>query len=73
MFEGVVCTASQVTLSFDHRHTFNVAVSELMTLSNTLRERGTLRGTAEYHTALEILCLLLAPMAPHISSQLWEG
>ena len=63
----------QVTASFRERHTFNVAVSELMILSNTLRDGRSLAGSPAHHSALETLCLLLAPMAPHISSQLWEG
>lgn len=63
----------QVTASFQQRYTFNVAVSKLMTLSNTLRDNKDLRGSLEYHCALEAMCLLLAPMAPHITSQLWEG
>ena len=63
----------QVTVSFQQRYTFNVAVSKLMTLSNTLRDHKELRGSLEYHCALEAMCLLLAPMAPHITSQLWEG
>jgi leucyl-tRNA synthetase len=62
----------EVTASFTERHTFNVAVSELMILSNTLRDGRSLRGSPAYHSALETLCLLLAPMAPHITSQLWE-
>ena len=71
-------------MSFEQRHTFNVAVAELMALSNTLKERREEgrgrreegregKGRREYHKALETLCTLLAPMAPHISSELWEG
>ena len=63
----------QVTASFTERHTFNVAVSELMILSNTLRDGRSLSGSPAYHSALETLCLLLAPMAPHVTAQLWEG
>ena len=60
-------------MSLEHRHAFNVAVAELMILSNFLKERREMRGGREYHLALETLCLLLAPMAPHISSELWTG
>ena len=68
-----VCVCLQVTLSFRDRHTFNVAVSELMVLSNTLRDTRQLQGSHAYQSSLETLCQLLAPMAPHITSQLWEG
>ncbi|CAI8015552.1 Leucine--tRNA ligase [Geodia barretti] len=62
----------EVTASFTERHTFNVAVSELMILSNTLRDGRSLSGSPAYHSALETLCLLLAPMAPHVTAHLWE-
>ena len=52
----------QVTESFQYCYTLNVAVAELMTLSNTLKANKVLRGRRPYHTALETLCLLLAPI-----------
>ncbi|HEX7004252.1 MAG TPA: leucine--tRNA ligase [Trueperaceae bacterium] len=53
---------------------FNTAIAELMTLQNTMsrlksRELGALPEWAE---AVEALLLLLAPIAPHISEELWE-
>ena len=60
-------------MAIQDRHAFNVAVSELMILSNTLRDTRHHRGSPVYQSALETLCLLLAPMAPHITSQLWQG
>ncbi len=52
---------------------YNVAIAELMTFSNKLKNfRTELLGTLVYHHSLRALCVLLAPMAPHITSELWE-
>lgn len=63
----------QVTTFLGDRHTFNTAVSELMILSNVLRDMESVSHTKEYHEALCTLTVLLAPMAPHFTSELWEG
>ena len=64
----------QVTEMMERRHSFNVAVSALMTLSNVLQGcSSSIAGSAEYHMALSTLTVLLAPMAPHMASQLWSG
>ena len=52
---------------------FNAAVMELMILSKVLRNTQNVSDSEEFHQALVVLCKLLAPMAPHISSELWEG
>ena len=44
-----------------------------MVLSNVLRDTQNVSDSEEFHQALVVLCKLLAPMAPHISSELWEG
>ena len=63
----------QVTQHLD-QHTYNVAIAELMTFSNKLRDfRRELLGTPVFHRSLAVLCTLLAPMAPHIASELWEA
>jgi leucyl-tRNA synthetase len=52
---------------------FNTALSKLMELTNALsaaRDDG-LAGTDAYAEGVEALLLLLAPMAPHISEELW--
>jgi leucyl-tRNA synthetase len=52
---------------------FNTAIAKLMELTNVLmrsREAG-LSGTEAYRSGVESLLLLLAPMAPHISEELW--
>ena len=53
------------------QNTFNVAVAELMTYSNLIKESTDLVGSRDYHKALCIMCTLLAPMAPHIASEMW--
>lgn len=52
-----------------------MAIAQLMKFCNHLRDfttRTELLGTAVYHQSLQTLCTLLAPMAPHIASELWE-
>lgn len=52
---------------------FNTVVSGLMEFINALSDRqakGTWR-TKTFHQALEILLVLMAPIAPHISDELW--
>ncbi|MEP7041065.1 MAG: leucine--tRNA ligase [Chloroflexota bacterium] len=53
---------------------FNTALSKLMQLTNALgaaRDDG-LAGTDAYAEAVDTLLLLLAPMAPHITEELWS-
>ena len=55
----------------EEQNTFNVAVAELMAFSNLIRDSAHLVGSCVYHMALCTLCTLLAPMAPHIASEMW--
>ncbi len=55
-------------------NTFNVAIAELMKLSNTLTDCSPATKTsATYYQGVRCLLLMLAPMAPHISAELWEA
>jgi leucyl-tRNA synthetase len=59
----------------DHRaFHFNTLIAKLMELSNVLmRYRGTsVAGTPEWDEAIGLLLLMLAPVAPHISEELWS-
>src|SRR5690606_9591675 len=61
----------RVTEDID-RFSFNTAVAHLMTFANTL-QAGLRTGLArEVHTeAVRLILLLLSPMAPHLSHELW--
>jgi len=66
-------TIKQVGEDYAEFH-FNTALSKLMALTNALgdaRDAG-LAGTDAYAEAVDMLLLLLAPMAPHISEELWS-
>jgi leucyl-tRNA synthetase len=63
----------EVGEDYDDFH-FNTALSKLMELTNAVgaaREDG-LSGTDAYAEAVDTLLLLLAPMAPHITEELWS-
>ncbi|MDE3064555.1 MAG: leucine--tRNA ligase [Acidobacteriota bacterium] len=67
-------TIAKVTADID-RWNFNTAVAAIMELMNTLSkwarsERGAER--AVFAEALDTVLLLLAPMAPHLTAELWE-
>ncbi len=53
---------------------FNTAVAELMTLQNVMSKAkcGALVGTETWHEAVQALLRMLAPIAPHLSEELWE-
>ena len=53
---------------------WNTMVAKLMELSNLLaRYRGTsAAGLPEWHEAIRMLLLMLAPAAPHITEELWS-
>jgi leucyl-tRNA synthetase len=53
---------------------FNTAVAALMELSNAMQEYLARGGeqNAEWDEAVRALILLLHPMAPHITEELWE-
>ncbi len=62
----------KVTEDID-RFSFNTAVAHLMTLINTL-QAGLRDGlaTATHREVIRLLLLMLSPMAPHMSHELWE-
>jgi leucyl-tRNA synthetase len=62
-----------VTDDYEAFH-FNTMVARLMELTNTLfRYRGTpVAGSADWHEAVRLLLLMLAPAAPHVTEELWE-
>lgn len=54
---------------------FNTAVSSLMELLNYLAKAKdtVVNSTPQWQEAIKTLVLLLAPLAPHISEELWEA
>ena len=54
---------------------FNTAIAQLMTLSNLMSQVITVRGFCEtpiWNRCVETILVLLAPLAPFISEELWE-
>jgi leucyl-tRNA synthetase len=53
---------------------FNTLISALMEFVNVLTERQQSGAwhTVTFHQSLEVILLLLAPVAPHISEELWQ-
>jgi leucyl-tRNA synthetase len=53
---------------------FNTAVAELMSFSNTMGKAKSRKvvETPEWQEACEVMLKLLAPIAPHISEELWH-
>ncbi|MBF2087462.1 MAG: leucine--tRNA ligase [Synechococcales cyanobacterium K44_A2020_017] len=61
-----------ITEDIDGDYQFNTAVSELMKLSNALSDADC-QTSAVYHEGIETLVILMAPFAPHIAEELWQG
>ena len=66
-------TIQKVTDDIDRFH-FNTAVSAVMELANAMQAYRDAHGpkTYAYSEAATTLLLLLAPMTPHITAELWE-
>ncbi|XP_071417472.1 leucine--tRNA ligase, mitochondrial isoform X2 [Pithys albifrons albifrons] len=64
-----------VTDYFTKDHLFNAAISRLMSLTKTLHQasRPLILHSPEFEDALASLCIMVAPMAPHIASEMWKG
>ncbi|MFB2837379.1 leucine--tRNA ligase [Floridanema evergladense] len=61
----------EISKDFAGDYQLNTAVSELMKLSNALKD-ATDKNSAVYTEGIETLILLLAPFAPHIAEELWQ-
>uniref|UniRef100_A0A8C3V117 leucine--tRNA ligase n=1 Tax=Catharus ustulatus TaxID=91951 RepID=A0A8C3V117_CATUS len=66
---------SEVTEYFTKDHLFNAAISRLMSLTNVLHQAPwpLVLHSTEFEDALASLCIMVAPMAPHIASEMWKG
>ena len=68
-------TLKRVTFDLDARWHFNTSVAALMELTNALQAAEPLAEEVRpgaLKEMLELLVLMLAPMAPHIAEELWE-
>jgi leucyl-tRNA synthetase len=61
----------EVSEDLNGDYQFNTAVSELMKLSNALRDAA-IKDSPVYREGIETLMILLAPFAPHITEELWQ-
>ncbi|XP_055414815.1 leucine--tRNA ligase, mitochondrial isoform X2 [Bubalus kerabau] len=66
---------SQVTAHFTEDFSLNSAISQLMGLSSALLQASqrVVLHSPEFEDALCALMVMAAPMAPHITSELWAG
>jgi leucyl-tRNA synthetase len=71
-------TIARITDDFKELH-FNTSIAALMELSNALADSGIQPGTDSasdvfaVREALEALVVMLAPFAPHVSEEMWQG
>ncbi|WP_299591471.1 leucine--tRNA ligase [uncultured Microbulbifer sp.] len=69
-------TIQKVSDDYGRRQTFNTAVAAVMELLNEVNkvaERDSANGLAVEREALQAAVLLLAPVTPHISHELWNA
>jgi len=70
-------TIKKVTIDIDERFHFNTAISAVMELVNTLShvkhpDKGDAKGLAVVREAIENIIILLNPIIPHMTEELWE-
>ena len=67
-------TIAKVSDDIGRRHTFNTAIAAVMELINELArfDDDSEQGHAVMHEAIESIVLMLSPIVPHISQQLWN-
>uniref|UniRef100_A0A3P8V0L5 leucine--tRNA ligase n=1 Tax=Cynoglossus semilaevis TaxID=244447 RepID=A0A3P8V0L5_CYNSE len=65
----------EVTSHLTEDFHFNTAISRLMGLTNSLSSASVrvAQHSVEFEEALASLVLMIAPMAPHLASELWAG
>ncbi len=64
----------QASQDVGQNHKFNTAIAQVMTLMNVLEKapQASDQDRALLHEGLEAVTLLLAPITPHISHELWQ-
>jgi leucyl-tRNA synthetase len=68
-------TLSKVTDDIGRRHTFNTAIAAVMELMNELGrfEDDSAPGRSVLREAMELVIMMLSPIAPHITQHLWNA
>ncbi len=69
-------TIKKVSDDFGRRLTYNTAIAAVMELLNDVNkkaDRNSALGLAVEHEALEAAVLMLAPIVPHITHELWQA
>lgn len=63
------------SFNFEEAHQFNVAISKLQGLTNSLKKckKAVMAKSPQFEMCLASLIIMLYPLAPHFSCQLWEG
>jgi leucyl-tRNA synthetase len=61
----------EISEDLEGDYQFNTAVSELMKLSNALKDANC-KNSSVYQEGIETLISLLAPFAPHLAEELWR-
>ncbi|MGP8244143.1 MAG: leucine--tRNA ligase [Bryobacteraceae bacterium] len=65
-------TLEKITEDFETRWHFNTCIAAIMELMNLLTEREASLSAAAMREVLETLALMLAPLAPYLSQEIWE-
>ncbi|MDT8282840.1 MAG: leucine--tRNA ligase, partial [Gammaproteobacteria bacterium] len=67
-------TIAKVSDDIGRRHTFNTAIAAVMELINELAkfDDDSKQGRAVVREAIEAIVLLLSPVVPHITQQMWN-
>ncbi|XP_055549987.1 leucine--tRNA ligase, mitochondrial [Wyeomyia smithii] len=62
------------TFNYRHSHQLSVGISKMQGLTNAIRRAGpeVVAFSGQYERAIAALIIMLAPMAPHFASELWE-
>eukprot|EP00118_Oscarella_pearsei_P000345 m.4747 g.4747 ORF g.4747 m.4747 type:complete len:812 (+) comp11215_c0_seq2:181-2616(+) len=67
-------TVKMVTECLSKGRSFNVAIANLMTLSNALKAELPVTGPSpQFRASFITLCKMLSPFAPHIAEEIWEA
>jgi leucyl-tRNA synthetase len=65
-------TLRKITEDFETRWHFNTCIAAIMELMNLLTEREAAISPTAMREVLETLALMLAPLAPYLSQEIWE-